>query len=641
MPEGKNPKKSPVKTVAKSKLEALDILVTEGENKPLAKEEIIKEEIVEEQKTITLKAPIIVSELAEQMELKPFVLMKSLIDLKVFVSSNQAIDPEIAVKICQSHGFVFEKEKREKGTGIQKVKEVVTEPEREKNTAEENLELRAPVITFMGHVDHGKTSLLDFIKNSRVVSKEAGGITQHIGAYQVEYNGMPISFIDTPGHAIFTEMRARGADITDIVVLVVAADDGIMPQTKEAINHAKAAKKTVIVAINKCDLPGADTAKIYAQLMENGLNPVSYGGDVECIEVSAQTGQGMDALQELLTLQAEVLELTANPSAPARAVIIEAKVQTGKGNTATMIIREGTIKQAMPFVCGSSFGKIKKMLSDKGELVKSVAPGIPVEVLGFEDLPDVGDELVEMESEKNAKKLSNERQGNLRSQRLSTQNKSQMEDLMNLVSQDGQKIELKLILKTDVMGSTEAIVSAINEIDSEKINATFIHSAPGAITESDVLLASSSDAIILGFNTKVESNAVKRAKEEGIQIKLYSIVYELIDQVKEAMLGLLEPESREDIIGQAEVKEVFKLSKGTSGGCIVIQGKVNRKAYARVVRDKLPVFDGKMSTLRRFKDEIEEVKEGVECGIRLGNFSEYMVGDIIECYLLEKVDQTL
>jgi len=592
-------------------------------------------------KTISLKTPIIVSELAESMGLKQFQLMADLIQLQVFVAPHQAIEPEIAEKLCEQHGFEFEREKREKGGGVHKTEEVFEEPEAEEDEPEDEMQLRAPIITFMGHVDHGKTSLMDYVRKSRITKGEAGGITQHIGAYSVEdTEGRPVTFLDTPGHAIFTKMRARGADITDIIVLVVAADDGIMPQTKEAISHAKAAGKEIIVAINKCDKEGADPMRVKTQLMEHDMMTVDFGGSVEALEVSAVTGQGMDDLMELLALQAEVLEIQANPSANARAAVIEARIQPGRGATATVIVENGTLKVGQSFICGPFAGKVKLMMNDRGEVVKEVLPGRPVEILGFAELPNVGDTLVQMDNERAAKKLSEERLAEKRKDRLASPKMSRMNDLMSMVSGD-QKARLNLILKTDVQGSVGAIEGAIEEIKSDKVESRFIHSAAGSITESDILLASSSGATVLGFNTKVEGKAVKAAKAEGVEIKLYSIVYELIDTVEEAMLGLLEPELRESILGHAETKQVFKVQKGKAAGCYITDGKVTRKAHARVIRDGVPVFDGKMSTLRRFNDEVQEVKVGLECGIRLGDFSDYEEGDIIECYELEKVEQTL
>ena len=592
---------------------------------------------------ISIKPPIIVSELAVRMGLKPFVLLADLIKLQVFVAPNQAIEPDVAAKVCELHGYIFEREKREKGGGVHKTEEIVVEPEAPKDEPEDVLQLRPPIITIMGHVDHGKTSLLDYIRKSAITKGEAGGITQHVAAYKVEHEGKPITFIDTPGHAIFSDMRARGADITDIVVLVVAANDGIMPQTEEAINHAKAAKKTIIVAINKCDLQAANPTRVKTQLAEKGLQTVDFGGDVECVEISALTGAGIPDLLELLALQAEVLELKANPKGNARAAIIEARVQPGRGATASVIVETGTLKVGTPFICGPFAGKVKTLVNDRGEQVKEAKPGTPVEVVGFEEMPNVGDELVEMDSIRAAQKLADERQLELRNSRLKMTQKSRMEDLFSNVIEGTGKAALKIVLKCDVQGSVEAIRKAIADIHSDKVTAQIIIAGAGPITEGDIQMASSADAVVLGFNVKVEANAVKAVKAEGVQVKLYSIVYELIDQVREAMLGMLEPLTRENVIGHAEVRMVFKLSKskGRAAGCYVKDGKVHRKAHARVIRGGVPVFDGKMSTLRRFQDEVEEVKSGIECGIRLGEFNEYQEGDIIECYTLEKIPQTL
>jgi len=531
-------------------------------------------------KVISIKPPIIVSDLADAMALKPFQLMADLIKLQVFVAPHQAIEADIAAKLCTQHGFTFEREKREKGAGVHKAEEIIEEPE----VVEE-----------------------EPIRESRVAAGEAGGITQHIGAYAVkDAEGRPVTFLDTPGHAIFSQMRARGADVTDIVVIVVAADDGIMPQTKEAIDHAKAAKKEMIVAINKCDLPAADPTRVKTQLMEHDLTPVDFGGTVECVEVSAATGDGVADLMELLALQAEVLELKANPQAVARASIIEARIQPGKGATASVIVENGTLKVGQAFICGPFAGKIKSMLDDFGKPVKSAGPATPVEVVGFSELPNVGDSLVGMENERQAKKLAGERQAEQRQQRLGGGG-SRMADLMTMVK-GGQKVTLNIILKTDVQGSVGAITGAVEDIKSEKVDVRFIHAAAGSITESDILLAGSSGAVVLGFNTKVEAKAVAAAKREDVEIKLYSIIYELIDTVEEAMLGLLEPESRETVIGHADVKQVFKVNKGFAAGCYISDGSVKRKAHARLIRGGVPVFDGKMSTLRRFKDEVEEVK---------------------------------
>lgn len=593
--------------------------------------------------TINVKVPVPVADLAALMGLKPFKLLGELVRMGVFANPATLLDSDQVAALCEKHGFVYERVRREKGAGVKAPTEELREPEAiaPESEPDDVLKARTPIITVMGHVDHGKTSLLDYIRRTKVVAGEAGGITQHIGAYTVQHGDHTITFIDTPGHAIFTEMRARGADVTDIVVLVVAANDGIMPQTKEAIMHAKAAGKTIIVAVNKCDLPAADPVRVRTQLMEEGLVPTDFGGDVECVDVSAVTGQGIDDLIELLCLQAEVLELRANPRANCRASIIEARVEQGKGSSATVIVQSGTLKVGMPFICGPYAGKVKSLVNDRGESIKRVSPGMPAEVSGFLETPNVGDELVEMENERKARKLSEERQEELRRERLAIPKRSRMEDLIAMMGDNAQKAVLRILLKADVQGSVEAIKKAILDIKSEKVECQFIGAAAGPVSESDVLLASSSDAVILGFNVKVETNAVRAVKREGVQVKIFSIVYELIDQVKDAMLGLLEPETRETVLGHAEIKQIYKLNKGKAAGSYVSDGKMLRTAEARVLRDGQVVFDGRMSTLRRFKDEVEEVKSGLECGIRLADYDDYEEGDVIECYSLEKIKQTL
>jgi len=607
----------------------------------VASEEPAADEVSDDPKLIIIKPPILIPDLAARLGLKPFNIMADLIKIGVFPAPNQPLEPEIAAKICEIHGFVFEREKRDKDKGVHKVVEVIAEPEAPAQEPEDLLKYRPPIITIMGHVDHGKTSLLDYLRKTKITSGEAGGITQHIGAYQVIHNELEITFLDTPGHAIFSDMRARGADITDIVVLVVAANDGIMPQTLEAIKHSKKAKKTIIVAINKCDLPSANVDRVKSQLAEHGLQTTDFGGDTEFAEVSALTGKGMDALLDLMALQAEVLELKANPKSTARAAVIEARVVPGRGTTATVIVESGTLKVGTPFICGPYAGKVRSLINDRGVAVKSAHPGMPVEVIGFEELPNVGDHLTEMKSEREAKSLAAERQESQRLIRLKPQHRNRMEDLYSMVRDGGGKAQLKLILKCDVQGSVEAIKKAVLAITSEKVESSFITAAAGPITESDISYATSTDAIILGFNVKVEAKAVKTAKAAGVEVKLYSVVYELIDQVREAMLGLLEPLTRETVIGHAEVRQIFKLNRGRVAGSFVTDGRIHRKAHARVVRDGVPVFDGRMSTLRRFKDEVEEVRTNFECGIRLGEFNEYVEGDIIECYKLEKYAQTL
>ncbi|MGB0152800.1 MAG: translation initiation factor IF-2 [Verrucomicrobiales bacterium] len=599
-------------------------------------------EEVGDQKIIHIKPPIIVKDLAEMMEMKPFKIIQDLMELDVFANQTQSIEPDVAAQICEKHGFVFEKEKREKGAGVHKVEEVIEVPEIEdiEEVEEEKLSIRPPVVTFMGHVDHGKTSLLDAYRGSRVVNGEAGGITQHIGAYQITRNDQIVTFIDTPGHAAFSEMRARGADITDIVVLVVAADDGLMPTTFEAIDHCRAAGVQIIIAINKVDLPRADVNKVKGQLQENDLTPEDWGGETICVEVSAKEGTGLDDLFEMIHLQAEVLELKSNPEGAGRGIVIEARTEPGKGPTATAVIQTGTLNVGDAFICGNQHGKVKALIDDTGGRIKEAGPSTPVEVVGYSGVPNVGDELIEMESERKAKKLGEERQDQLRQEKLKPQQKSALETLFANIEQ-GKKTTLKLIIKADVQGSLQAIEKSLNEIESDKVSVDILRQSAGPITEADVLLASASDAILIGFNTKVENKAQPIVKREGVQVKLFSIIYELIDQVKEAMLGLLEPETRENVVGHAKVLEVFKLSSGRVGGCVVTDGKVARTARARVLREGVPIYDGGFSTLRRFKDDVKEVKNGLECGIKLGKFNDYQKEDVIECYELEKLEQTL
>ena len=592
-----------------------------------------------DEKIVHIKPPIIVRELAQQIGLKPFQLIHDLMDMNIFAAINHTIEPDVAAAICKKHGYTFEVEKREKGAGVHTRVVVVEEPPAPVHQPQEELKPRAPIITFMGHVDHGKTSLMDSIRKSRVAAGEAGGITQHIGAYSVVHKGQSITFIDTPGHEAFTAMRARGAKVTDVVVLVVAADDGIMPQTNEAINHARAAKVPIIVAINKIDLPSANIDRVKNQLQEKGLTPEDWGGETICVPVSATKGTGIDRLLEMILLQAEIMELKASPTAPARATVIEAQIEPGRGPTTTVIVQMGTLKVGQPFICGNFWGKVKSLINDVGENIKAAGPATPVKVLGFTGLPNAGDELTAMESEKSVRTISEERLADLRNQKLAMPQRATLESLFDSMG-DGRKT-LLLILKCDVQGSAEALAASLNQIESRKIDLELIHIGVGPISESDVLLATASNAVIVGFNVKVENQASSAAKREGVQIKLYSIIYELIDQVKEAMVGMLDPEVRESVIGHAEVRQVFDLSKGTVAGCFVTDGRIVRTGRCRVLRRRQPIYDGGIAALRRFQDDVKEVRVGVECGIKLGDFTEFEVGDIIECYNLEKVAQQL
>ena len=599
-------------------------------------------EILEERKVIHIKPPIMIKELAAQMEIKPFKVIHDLMEMNIFANINQSVEPEVATKLCERYGFIFEREKRVAGAGMHKAEVVVVVPPlpAASETKSQEMEPRAPIITFMGHVDHGKTSLLDAIRRTKVASGEVGGITQRMGAYMITKNGRPITFIDTPGHAAFTAMRVRGANITDIVVLVVAADDGLMPQTLEALSHARAANVTIMVAINKVDLATANVDRVKAQLQDKGLVPEDWGGDTVCCEVSAATGKGIDQLLEMMLLQAEMLELKADPHQPARANVIEAQVEAGRGPTAVVIINTGTLKVGDSFICGNYWGKLKQLTNDLGQPVKEAPPAMPVKVLGLSGLPNAGDELIVMDSERSARQLSEERLESLRSTKLAAPQRTTLENLFKNLAAEQKKV-LHIVLKADMQGALEAIIGALGDIPKNKVDLKIIHSGVGPISESDVLLATTSNAVIIGFSVKLENTAATIARREGIQIKLYSIIYELIDQMREAMAGLLDPELRESVIGHATVKQVFELTRGIVAGCQVSDGRIARTARARVLRRRQSVYDGGIGTLRRFTEDVKEVRAGLECGIRLGDFNDYEEGDIIECYTLEKIAQTL
>ena len=605
--------------------------------------DVTPDEIIDDSKVIQMKPPIQVRDLATRLNLKPFQLIHELMEMNVFATLNQNIEEAVAKKICEKRGFVFLAEKRKEGGGVHKVAPVV-EPPKAKPVPSANLKPRPPIVTFMGHVDHGKTSLLDAIRRAKVAAGEAGGITQHIGAYTVQRNNHSITFLDTPGHEAFTAMRARGANVTDIVVLVVAADDGIKPQTLEALRHAQAAKVTIMVAINKVDLPNANLDKVKGQLQELGLAPEEWGGQTVVCEVSATKGTGIEKLLEMIALQSEVLELRADPTGNARARVIETQIETGRGPTATVLVQHGCLKVGDSFVCGPHQGKVKALLDDAGNAIKTAGPSIPTRIIGLSGAPSPGEEVVVVSSEREARTIVEERQEAQRATRLAAGPGAPtgvtLENLFASIA-DGQKKCLRVVLKGDVQGSVEAIVEAIRKIQSQKVTLEIILSTIGPISESDILLAKASGAVVIGFNTKTDNSAANAAKREGIQIKLFSIIYELVDQVKEAMTGLLDPELRESPLGNALVKKVFELSKFMVAGSQVQSGRITKSGRARVIRKKQPIYDGAVVTLKRFQEDVPEVRQGLECGIRLGNFDEYEEGDIIECYQLEKVPQTL
>jgi len=589
---------------------------------------------------IVIKPPIVVRELAAQLKQKPFKIIADLMELGVFANVNQAIDEKIAQQLCAKYGFRFEVEKRERGGGV--VHAPVKKVELDVEDKPEQLKPRAPVVTIMGHVDHGKTTLLDVIRQSNVAAGEAGGITQHIGAYTISVPHperkkelAQITFLDTPGHAAFSSMRARGANVTDLVVLVVAANDGVMPQTLEALNHARAAKVPILVAVNKCDHPNANPMKVRQQLQDKGLVPDDWGGDTIFVDVSALTKQGVGKLLEMILLQAELLELKANPDRRAKGNIIESGVEPG-GPTATVLVRKGTLRLGDIILCGEFYGRVRALINEEGNRLKEAGPSVAVKVLGLNGVPEAGLEFSVVEDEKAARELAEQRAQEIKTQDLENRSKVTLENLFASLAAAQSKV-LKVVVKADTQGSVEAIVEALKKIEAEKVSLEIIHSDVGTITENDVALASASDAVILGFHARLDNTAAEKAKHEGVQIKLYAIIYELIDQVKEAMAGLLEPVVKENVIGAAEVRQIFELSKGVPvAGCMVSSGRIV-KGRVRVRRRKDVIYEGIMQSLRRFQDEVNEVRAGMECGIRIEGFGEFQVGDVIECYAIEKV----
>ena len=589
-------------------------------------------------KVIHMKPPVIVRDLAQRIGKKPHLLLMELMELNVFANLNETIGEDVARKICDRHGFLFELERRERGAGIVHAPKPPKVVEPETGEKPEDLLTRPPVVTFMGHVDHGKTSLLDAIRKTNVAAGESGGITQHIGASVVHtHDNKSITFLDTPGHEAFTKMRARGANVTDIVVLVVAADDGLMPQTLEAINHAKAAKITPIVAINKCDLPAANPDRVRKQLQEQGLSPESWGGDVITCEVSATTKKGLDQLLEMILLQAEMLELKANPRAPAKGNVIEAQMEPGMGATATVLVNKGTLKVGDGIICGPHWAKIRALINEKGQRVKEAGPATPVKIVGLSGVPEAGAEFSVMRNDKEARALSEQRQLEERASPADKSPRVTLEDILGGAA-TGDTKTLNLVVKADVQGSLEAIQESLSKLPDDKVKLEVIHGAVGSITENDVLLASASRAIIVGFRVKLESGVSDVAKGEGVQIKLYTIIYELLEQVEEAMEGLLSPEAKETVVGQAEVRQVFELSKGPKvAGCLVTSGRLARSARFRLLRRRAVQYEGKLASLRHFQDDVKEVKAGSECGLRFDNYDAYQPGDVIECFSVEKV----
>lgn len=595
------------------------------------KEEKKIEQIEREKKKIKVAEFITVNELANIIGVPASEIIKKCLNLGLVVSINQRLDFDTITLIASDYGFE-----------VERAEEYLEDIIEEEPDRPEDLEPRPPVVTIMGHVDHGKTTLLDYIRQSNIVAGEAGGITQHIGAYQVTLpNGKQITFIDTPGHEAFTAMRARGAQVTDIVVLVVAADDAVMPQTVEAINHALAANVPIIVAINKIDKPEANPDKIKQQLAERGILVEDWGGKYQCVEISAKYGKNVDLLLEKILLEAEIMDLKANPKKKARGVVIESKLDKGRGPIGTVLVQNGTLKIGDPFVAGTTFGRVRAMFDERGNRVEVAKPSTPVQVIGFDNLPEAGDSFVVVEDEKTAREIANRRSQLKREQRFRQLRAVSLDKLSEQIK-EGKVKELPIIIKADVNGSVEALSDSLMKLSNEEVKVRIIHRAVGAISESDVLLAQASGAIIIGFNVRPTSAAKKLAESENVEIRLYNIIYNVINDVKSALEGMLEPEKREEILGTAEVRETFKIAKvGTVAGCFVTEGKILRNARARLIRNGIVIYDGKIASLKRFKDDVKEVEAGLECGIALENYNDIKVGDIIEAYNILEVKRKL
>ncbi|TLS37370.1 translation initiation factor IF-2 [Pseudalkalibacillus caeni] len=577
---------------------------------------------------ITYSGSLTVGEIAKKLNKESSEIIKKLMQLGTMATINQDLDHDTIELIASDYSVEVEEEKVFDVTDLEGYK-VEDSPE--------ELVERPAVVTIMGHVDHGKTTLLDSIRNTKVTEGEAGGITQHIGAYQVEENGKKITFLDTPGHAAFTTMRARGAKVTDITILVVAADDGVMPQTVEAINHAKAAGVPIIVAVNKIDKEGANPDRVMQELTEYELIPEDWGGDTIFVKLSAIKGEGIDDLLEMIVLVSEIEELKANPNKLANGTVIEAQLDKGRGAVATLLVQSGTLKVGDPIVVGNTFGRVRAMVNDLGRRVKTASPSTPVEITGLNDVPQAGDQFIVLGDEKSARQVGEARaQQELEAQRKET-SKVSLDDLFDKIKQGDIK-DINIIVKADVQGSVEALAGSLRKIDVEGVNVNIIHTGVGAITESDVILASASNAIIIGFNVRPDANTKKTAEAEKVDIRLHRVIYNAIEEIEAAMKGMLDPEFEEKVIGQAEVRETFKVSKvGTIAGCMVTDGKITRDSGVRLIREGIVVLEGEVDTLKRYKDDAKEVAKGYECGITLKNFNDIKEGDVIEAFVMEEV----
>lgn len=580
---------------------------------------------------ITFSESLTVAELAKKLHREPSEIIKKLFLLGVMATINQDLDKDAIELIAGEYGVEVEEEIKVDTTDL----EVYFTQDDEAEVVE-----RPSVVTIMGHVDHGKTTLLDSIRHTKVTAGEAGGITQHIGAYQVVENGKKITFLDTPGHAAFTTMRARGAKITDITILVVAADDGVMPQTIEAINHAKAAEVPIIVAVNKIDKPAANPDRVMQELTEHGLIPEAWGGDTIFVQLSAKTGEGIDNLLEMILLVSEVEEYKANPNRKAVGTVIEAQLDKGRGSVATLLVQNGTLRVGDPIVVGNTFGRVRAMVNDLGRRVKEAGPSTPVEITGLNDVPQAGDRFVVFDDEKTARHIGEARASQALQAQRSANTRVSLENLFEHMKQ-GEMKDLNIIIKADVQGSAEALAASLKKIDVEGVNIKIIHSAVGAINESDITLAAASNAIVIGFNVRPDNNAKRTAETEDVDIRLHRIIYKVIDEIEAAMKGMLDPEFEEKIIGQAEVRQTFKVSKvGTIAGSYVTDGKITRDSGIRLIRDGVVIFEGEIDALKRFKDDAKEVSQGYECGITIKNYNDVKEGDVIEAFIMEEVERT-
>ncbi|WP_431799340.1 translation initiation factor IF-2 [Halobacillus andaensis] len=580
---------------------------------------------------ITYSGSLTVSELAKKLNKDSTEIIKNLMMLGVMATKNQDLDADSIELICAEYNVEVEEEVLVDETDIENLTV---------EDAPEDLQERPAVVTIMGHVDHGKTTLLDSIRHTKVTEGEAGGITQHIGAYQVEENDKKITFLDTPGHAAFTSMRSRGAQVTDIAILVVAADDGVMPQTREAINHAKAAEVPIIVAVNKMDKEGANPDRIMQELMEYELISEDFGGDTIFVKMSAVQGEGIDELLEMIVLVSEMEEFKANPNRPAFGTVIEAELDKGRGPVATLLVQNGTLNVGDAIVVGNTYGRVRAMVNDLGRRVKTAAPSTPVEITGLNNVPQAGDRFLVFEDEKKARSIGEARaQKQLEADRSSTA-KVSLDDLFSQIK-EGEIKDINLILKGDVQGSVEALAGSLEKIEVEGVKVKIIHTGVGAITESDISLAAASNAIVIGFNVRPDGNARKAAESEDVEIRLHNIIYKVMEEIEAAMKGMLDPEYEEKIIGQVEVREIFKVSKiGTIAGSYVTDGKITRNSGIRVIRDGVVIYEGEIDALKRYKDDAKEVMQGYECGITVKNFNDLKVGDIIEPYVMEEIERT-